>query len=112
MQFQCGAAGYGKFMAESPPELPSPDGQPVAPSAADTETLVSLAREHGVVMLPPVHGARRYAESAYSSSQPSTSCFVMRDTGVFDRRLSSPICQSPSALSTIESVARSGFSTR
>ena len=53
-----------------------------------------------------------HADSAYSPSQFSTSWRVMGDTAAFERRLSSPICQSPSALRTMESVARSGFSTR
>ena len=52
------------------------------------------------------------ADIAYMSSQLSTSCLVTAETAPFDRTFSSPIRQSPSALLTIESVARSGFSTR
>lgn len=53
MLVHCAPAGFERFMAAFAVELPSPDAPPLPPSPAEIETLLRVAPDFGIVMLPP-----------------------------------------------------------
>jgi quercetin dioxygenase-like cupin family protein len=50
----CAPAGFEKFMEKFATPLPSPDANPIPPTEAEIQKLLSVAPEFGIVMLPPV----------------------------------------------------------
>ena len=53
MLILCTPAGFDKFLVEFATELPSCDTPPLPPSPKEIETLLRVAPEYGIVMLPP-----------------------------------------------------------
>ncbi|MEO7317915.1 MAG: cupin domain-containing protein [Chthoniobacteraceae bacterium] len=55
MLIQCIPAGFEKFMAACFTELPLPDSPPLPPSSGEIETLLRVAPDFGIVILPAPH---------------------------------------------------------